>query len=57
MSPALGVAATQCRILMVRRGLFERSEFRSPTIRDWGKGTRRATHGPYNPRPWRERVG
>ncbi len=27
------------------RGLFERSEFRSPNIRDWGKGTRRATHG------------
>ena len=27
------------------RGLFERSEFRSPKIRDWGKGTRRATPG------------
>ena len=30
------------------RGLFERSEFRSPHSRDWGKGTRRATPG----RPW-----
>ena len=27
------------------RGLFERSEFRSPRNRDWGKGTRRAAHG------------
>ena len=27
------------------RGLFERSEFRSPNLRDWGKGTRRATPG------------
>ena len=27
------------------RGLSERSEFRSPKIRDWGKGTRRATPG------------
>ena len=31
-----------------RRGLSERSEFRSPSNRDWGKGTRRATPG----RPW-----
>ncbi len=30
---------------MWRRGLFERSEFRSPRNRDWGKGTRRATPG------------
>ena len=30
------------------RGLFERSEFRSPSHRDWGAGTRRATPG----RPW-----
>ena len=30
------------------RGLFERSEFRSPNLRDRGKGTRRATPG----RPW-----
>ena len=30
------------------RGLSERSEFRSPNNRDWGKGTRRATPG----RPW-----
>ena len=27
------------------RGLSERSEFRSPRNRDWGKGTRRATPG------------
>ena len=27
------------------RGLFERSEFRSPHSRDWGKGTRRVTPG------------
>ena len=27
------------------RGLSERSEFRSPSKRDWGKGTRRATPG------------
>ena len=27
------------------RGLSERSEFRSPNNRDWGKGTRRATPG------------
>ncbi len=27
------------------RGLFERSEFRSPNLRDRGKGTRRATPG------------
>ncbi len=27
------------------RGLSERSEFRSPNLRDWGKGTRRATPG------------
>ena len=30
------------------RGLSERSEFRSPHLRDRGKGTRRATPG----RPW-----
>ena len=27
------------------RGLSERSEFRSPSKRDWGKGTRKATPG------------
>ena len=30
------------------RGLSERSEFRSPNLRHWGKGPRRATPG----RPW-----
>ena len=30
---------------VLRRGLFERSEFRSPHSRDWGAGTRRATPG------------
>ena len=42
-----GEAAPQSRIYW-GRGLFERSEFRSPNNRDRGKGTRRATPG----RPW-----
>ena len=46
LSPApSGVAAPQSRIRCGGRGLFERSEFRSPNKRDWGKGTRRATPG------------
>ena len=43
-----GVAAPQSRNLVGGRGLSERSEFRSPNLRDRGKGTRRATPG----RPW-----
>ena len=40
-----GAAAPQSRNLVGGRGLFERSEFRSPNLRDRGKGTRRATPG------------
>ena len=40
-----GEAAPQSRDLVGGRGLFERSEFRSPHNRDWGAGTRRATPG------------
>ena len=34
-----GAAAPRSRILFGGRGLFERSEFRSPNLRDRGKGT------------------
>ena len=44
MAPA-GGALPQSRNLFGGRGLSERSEFRSPKLRDWGKGTRRATPG------------
>ena len=44
LAPA-GVAAPRSRNPIWGRGLSERSEFRSPNIRDRGKGTRRATPG------------
>ena len=51
MAPPQGACGRGCAPVpnsMWRRGLFERSEFRSPNNRDRGKGTRRATPG----RPW-----
>ena len=48
MAPPQGACGRGCAPVpnSVRgRGLFERSEFRSPHSRDWGKGTRRATPG------------
>ena len=48
MAPPHGACGRGCAPvpnLIVRRGLSERSEFRSPNRRDWGKGTRRATPG------------
>ena len=47
--PCPGACGRGCapvpKILFWRRGLSERSEFRSPSNRDWGKGT------PLGPRP------
>ena len=51
MAPPPGACGRGCAPVpnsMWGRGLFERSEFRSPNNRDRGKGTRRATPG----RPW-----
>ena len=51
MAPPQGACGRGCAPVpnpIGGRGLFERSEFRSPHLRDWGKGTRRAAPG----RPW-----
>ena len=51
MPPPHGASRRSCAPvpnLIVRRGLSEQSEFRSPNRRDRGKGPRRATPG----RPW-----
>ena len=51
MAPPPGACGRGCAPApnsMWGRGLSERSEFRSPHLRDRGKGTRRATPG----RPW-----
>ena len=51
MAPPQGACGRGCAPVpnsVGGRGLFERSEFRSPNSRDRGKGTRRATPG----RPW-----
>ena len=51
MAPPQGACGRGCAAVpnfIWGRGLSERSEFRSPSNRDWGKGTQRATPG----RPW-----
>ena len=51
MAPCSGACGRGCAPVpkpVWGRGLSERSEFRSPNSRDWGKGTRMATPG----RPW-----
>ena len=48
MAPCPGACGRGCAPVprsVWGRGLSERSEFRSPNLRDWGKGTRRATPG------------